>query len=89
MIRGFIENHRATLYILVMPTAIEAARAFRRSMKLSLAVFAERFGLPISTLKQWERGTRVPDTAAEVLLRVIVAYPDEVERVVRDMHSAQ
>jgi len=72
-----------------MPTAIEAARIFRRSMKLSLAVFAERFGLPISTLKQWERGTRIPDTAADVLLRVIVAYPDEVERVVRDMRSSQ
>jgi putative transcriptional regulator len=72
-----------------MPTAIEAARSFRRSMKLSLAVFAERFGLPISTLKQWERGTRVPDTSAEVLLRVIVADPDLVERVVREMRSGQ
>ena len=72
-----------------METAIAAARDYRISIKLSQAAFATRFGLPLSTLKQWERGTRVPDTAAEVLLRVIVAYPDEVERVVRDMRSSQ
>jgi len=70
-----------------METAIQAALAFRRSMKLSQAVFARRFGLPLQTLRNWERGDRIPDTAADVLLRVIVAYPDEVERVVRDMRS--
>ena len=32
---------------------------------------------------------RIPDSASEVLLRVIVPYPDEVERVVRDMRSSQ
>ena len=71
-----------------METAIQAALAFRRSMKLSQPVFAARFGLPLQTLRQWERGTRTPDTAADVLLRVIVADPDLVERVVREMHAA-
>ena len=70
-----------------METAIAAALAFRRSMKLSQAAFPRRFGLPLNTLKQWEQGLRVPDTAAEVLLRVIVADPDLVERVVREMRS--
>jgi putative transcriptional regulator len=72
-----------------MGTAIAAALAFRRSMKWSQIEFASRFGLPLNTLRQWEQGVRVPDTAAEVLLRVIVAYPDEVERVVREMRSSQ
>ena len=72
-----------------METAIAKALAFRRSMKLSQAAFAERFGLPLNTLKQWEQGLRVPDTAADVLLRVIVADPDLVERVVREMRSGQ
>jgi DNA-binding transcriptional regulator YiaG len=71
----------------LMETAIAAALVFRRSMKLSQAVFAERFGLPLNTLKQWEQGHRVPDTAADVLLRVIVADPDLVERIVREMRS--
>jgi DNA-binding transcriptional regulator YiaG len=70
-----------------METAIAAARSYRRSMKLSQAAFATRFGLPLSTFKQWERGVRVPDSASEVLLRVIVADPDVVERVVRKMRS--
>ena len=71
-----------------METAVAAARAFRRSMKLSQAEFARRFGLPLNTLKQWEQGLRVPDTAADVLLRVIVADPDLVERVVHEMRAS-
>src|SRR5215472_1146055 len=58
-----------------METAIAAARNYRLSMKLSQAAFATRFGLPLSTFKQWERGVRVPDSASEVLLPVIVADP--------------
>ena len=72
-----------------METAIAAARTYRLSMKLSQAAFATRFGLPLSTFKQWERGVRIPDSASEVLLRVIVADPDLVERVVREMRSGQ
>ena len=72
-----------------METAISAARSYRRSMKLSQAAFTTRFGLPLSTFKQWERGVRIPDSASEVLLRVIVADPDLVERVVREMRSSQ
>ena len=42
----------------------------------------------VNLLYRWEQGLRVPDTAADVLLRVIVADPDLVERVVRDMRAA-
>ena len=72
-----------------METAIAAARNYRISVKLSQAAFATRFGLPLSTFKQWERGVRIPDSASEVLLRVIVADPDLVQRVVRQMRSSQ
>jgi putative transcriptional regulator len=71
-----------------MQTAIAAALAFRRSLKLTQAEFATRFGLPLGTLRQWEQAVRVPDTAADVLLRVIIADPDLVERVVREMRAA-
>ena len=84
-----IETIGCWRYIRGMETAIQAALGFRRSMKLSQAIFARRFGLPLQTLRNWERGDRIPDTAADVLLRVIVAYPDEVERVVREMRSDQ
>ena len=72
-----------------MEIAIVAAHNYRISMKLSQAAFATRFGLPLSTFKQWERGVRIPDSASEVLLRVIVADTDLVERVVRAMRSGQ
>jgi putative transcriptional regulator len=63
---------------------IEAARAKRLDMKLSQAAFAERFGLVLVTYKQWERGSRKPDTASNVLLDTIVAFPDAVARAVKD-----
>jgi hypothetical protein len=34
-------------------------------------------------------GFRIPDSASEVLLRVIVADPDLVERVVREMRCSR
>lgn len=72
-----------------MESSITAALALRRTLKMSRAEFAKRFGLPLNTLRQWESGLRVPDTAADVLLRVIVADPDLVERVVSDMRSGE
>jgi putative transcriptional regulator len=44
--------------------------------------FAARYGLSVSTLRDWEQGRTVPDGPAQVLLRVIDAAPEVVERVV-------
>jgi len=68
--------------------SIKAARAKRREMKLSQAAFAERFGLVLQTYKQWERGSRKPDRASNVLLDTIVEFPEIVERVVRSRARA-
>lgn len=61
------------------PTA-ERIRALRAGMKLSREKFAERFGLDVCTLQDWEQGRRVPDRAARVLLTVIDREPEAVVR---------
>ena len=61
------------------PTA-ERIRALRAGMKLSREKFAERFGLDVRTLQDWEQGRRVPDRAARVLLTVIDREPEAVMR---------
>ena len=61
------------------PTA-ERIRAIRKRMKLSRQKFAERFGLDVRALQDWEQGRRVPDRSARVLLTVIDRDPEAVER---------
>lgn len=53
-------------------------RDLRKRLNLSQREFAERFGLPIGTIRDWEQGRRVPDRPAQVLLNVIDQTPDAV-----------
>lgn len=55
-------------------------KGIRLKLGLSQAEFARRFGFRLSTLQDWERGKRRPDTAARLLYRVIEREPEAVER---------
>ena len=54
--------------------------ALRKRLKLSRQKFADRFGLDVRAVQEWEQGRRVPDRAARVLLTVIERDPDSVVR---------
>ena len=54
--------------------------AIRKRLNLSRQKFADRFGLDIRALQEWEQGRRVPDRAARVLLTVIDREPESVVR---------
>jgi putative transcriptional regulator len=56
------------------------AKEIRRRLHLTQEQFAARFGLPLSTLRDWEQGAREPDSAARTLLRVIDREPEAVMR---------
>lgn len=55
-------------------------RALRERTGLSQEEFADRFGLSLRTLQQWEQRRRVPDGPARLLLRLIELDPQAVER---------
>jgi putative transcriptional regulator len=55
-------------------------RAIRAKMGLSQQAFADRFGFPVATLRDWEQGRRGPETSARVLLTVIDREPEAVRR---------
>lgn len=59
-------------------------RAVRRKTGLSQDKFAERFGIPVATLRGWERGYRTPQGATRVLLLVIDREPEAVLRALED-----
>jgi putative transcriptional regulator len=55
-------------------------RAIRGRLGLTQAAFADRYGLALRTLQNWERGTKVSDIAT-VLLTLIEREPDQVASI--------
>ena len=64
--------------------AAEHILAIRKRMKLSRQKFADRFGLDVRAVQEWEQGRRVPDRAARILLTVIDRDPEAVVRVLSE-----
>jgi putative transcriptional regulator len=46
-------------------------KEIRKRLKMTQQQFATQFELPLGTLRDWEQGTREPDSAAKSYLRVI------------------
>lgn len=57
-----------------------SARKVRERTGLSQDAFALRYGLDVSTLRNWEQGRSEPDAAATTLLWTIARNPSAVER---------
>jgi putative transcriptional regulator len=68
-------------------------KSIRAGLGMTQHAFAKRFQLPLATIRDWEHGRRVPDTAARVLLKVIARNPKAVERAIagdeRDIAGAE
>jgi len=75
------ENARVRVTLVPVPEV--DVRAVRIRMGLSQARFANKFGFPPATLRNWEQGRSVPDASTRVLLAVIAKHPEAVEDVLR------
>jgi putative transcriptional regulator len=55
-------------------------RAFiiRRALDLTQEEFANRYGIPLGTLRDWEQGRTEPDATAKAYLKVIALEPETV-----------
>lgn len=53
-------------------------KRIRQRLQMTQEQFAARFQVPLGTLRDWEQGTRIPDSAARTLLRVIDRNPELV-----------
>ena len=63
-------------------------RAIRERLGLTRPAFAQRFGLALAAVRDWEQGLRRPDPAARVLLLVIARNPDTVAEAVAEAQAA-
>ncbi len=57
-------------------------KSVRAATKKTQADFAASYHLPIGTVRDWEQKRRQPDAPARVLLAMIEAEPETVERLV-------
>ena len=60
----------------------------RRRLGLSQDGFARRYGVPLRTLVEWERGRRVPGAATRAYLTVIARDPERVAAVLAGATAA-
>ena len=60
---------------------VSSVKALRQRLGMTQAEFAEAFGLPISTLRDWEQLRSNPDAPACALLRAIEREPDTMRRL--------
>jgi putative transcriptional regulator len=51
-------------------------RALRTRSQLTQVQFAERLGVPLETIRNWEQGKREPRGPARALLTLIARAPD-------------
>jgi len=50
----------------------------RREARMTQSAFAETYGIPIGTVRDWEQGRSEPDAAARAYLEIIRAEPATV-----------
>ena len=58
-------------------------KAIRLATNKTQKQFADCYGLPIGTVRDWEQRRRQPDAPARVLLHLIRTEPDIVAKMVR------
>lgn len=57
---------------------VPRSRTLRRALRLTQQQFAERYHIPLGTLRDWEQMRSEPDQAARAYLKVIARHPDLV-----------
>jgi putative transcriptional regulator len=66
-------------FVAHVPEEVDVA-TIRKSLGLSQAEFAMRFGFKLDAVQNWEQGRRRPEGAARAFLRVIEREPAAVQR---------
>ena len=54
-------------------------KIIRRAFGMTQEEFAERFGLSLATVRDWEQGRTEPDQASRTLLKLIARMPQQIE----------
>jgi len=58
-------------------------RVVRRALRLTQEEFAERYMIPVQTLRAWEQGVTEPDAAGRAYILAIIGDAEGVARALR------
>jgi putative transcriptional regulator len=58
-------------------------RLLRKSLMLTQEAFAERYMIPVKTLRAWEQGATTPDAAGKAYIRAIAGDSEGVARALQ------
>ncbi len=74
-------------YSRVLNPPVPDVRALRATLGLSQSQFADRYGLSIRTVQQWEQERAAPDQPARILLALISSEPDAMQAFVENLFT--
>jgi putative transcriptional regulator len=60
---------------------VSRVKVLRQRLGMTQVQFADAFGLPVSTLRDWEQCRSTPDAPARALLRAIELEPETMRRL--------
>lgn len=60
---------------------VPEVKRLRWQLELTQEAFAERYGIPVATVRDWEQGRSSPDATARSFLRAIAKGPKQVARL--------
>lgn len=64
-------------------------KAIRLQLNCSQREFAERYGIELRTLQNWEQMGRLPDNTSRALITLIEKDPDHVRRTLAESKSRE
>jgi len=74
-------NRPATVAELRRARRVPAVKRLRWQLELTQEAFAERYGIPLATLRDWEQGRTEPDGAVKSYLKIIESEPKKVAKI--------
>lgn len=63
---------------------VPGVRIIRLTLGLTQEELADRFGLSLATLRDWEQGRTEPDQASSTLLKLIARIPEQVQQALAE-----
>lgn len=70
-------------------TRTPQVKVIRRALALTQEEFAERYSIPLSTLRDWEQGRSTPDQSTRAYLKVIAHDPESVRAALRPSEKSR
>jgi putative transcriptional regulator len=75
------DNQPATAAQLRRMRRVPEVKRLRWQLGLTQETFAERYGIPVATVRDWEQGRSSPDATARSFLRAIAKGPKQVAKL--------